>query len=95
MESPEDALAIGEKLATENTAFLTNKIASLYAGSGDPQFNVWFTSKIEQSNPYQMFELCSYYNLYLLNQKEEVQSQAVGMYKDIAKTQNKINTNDT
>lgn len=85
MESPEDALAIGEKLATENTAFLTNKIASLYAGSGDPQFNGWFTSKIEQSNPYQMFELCSYYNLYLLNQKEEVQSQAVGMYKDIAK----------
>lgn len=85
MESPEDALAMGEKLSSENTAFLTNKIAALYAGSGDPQFNGWFVSKIEQSNPYQMFELCSYYNLYLLNQSENLQSQAVGMYKDIAR----------
>lgn len=84
-ESPDDALKLSSNFEKDNSAYLTPKIATLYAGSTDVKYNSWFINHIGRSNPYQMYELCSYFNLYLLNQDVAAQKQAIQLYKEIAK----------
>ncbi len=83
--APEEALRLSKNFEKENTPYLIPKIAALYAESQDKAYYAWFIEKIAISNPYQMYELCSYFNLYLINQSDVTKKQSIELYKDIAK----------
>ncbi|MBK8701974.1 MAG: alanyl aminopeptidase [Saprospiraceae bacterium] len=83
LEKPEKAAYICSELENENAPYLINKIAAIYAVNGNSVNNEWFVKKIQESNPYQMFELCGYYNMYLLERPNEFKKKAVQMYKEI------------
>ena len=69
----------------ENSAILDNKIAMIYSESSNAEDRAWFENKVASSNPYQMFELCSYYNIFLLNQDKALVNGAIKMYTNIGK----------
>jgi aminopeptidase N len=86
--NPADAVEYCIMLEKENVISLDNKIAAIYAKSKDEKYNNWFTSKIKKGNPYLLFELCGYYNIYLLNQSNENISKGIGIYSTLGKNQN-------
>jgi aminopeptidase N len=86
--NPADAVEYCIMLEKENVISLDNKIAAIYAKSKDEKYNNWFLSKIKKGNPYLLFELCGYYNIYLLNQSKENISKGIGIYSTLGKNQN-------
>ncbi len=91
--SPKDALEYCTMLEKENLNVIDNKIAAVYAESRDAKYNEWYIGKIKKGNPYELFELCGYYNVYLLNQSEENKKKAIDLFSSLGKNQamNKYN----
>ncbi len=83
-----DALEYCTLLEKENAVALDNKIAAIYAQTADPKYNQWYTEKIKTGNPYALFELCGYYNIYLLSQSDSDMKKAVDIYANLGKSQN-------
>jgi aminopeptidase N len=77
----------------ENEAYLSSTIGSIYMNLNSPSINDWFLSRITKGNIYEKYELCSFYNNYLLNQSDEDVINASKIYSKIAsdKQQNKYN----
>jgi aminopeptidase N len=83
-----DAIEYCTLLEKENVVTLDNKIAAIYAETSDPKYNAWYANKIKSGNPYALFELCGYYNIYLLSQSESDVKKAIELYASLGKNQN-------
>lgn len=81
------SLELCNQLESENNPRLDAKISSVYAKSNETKYNEWFIKKVQNTNPYQMFDICNNYNLFLLNKKSTQSREAINLYKGIALNQ--------
>jgi aminopeptidase N len=85
--NPQKSMELCNKLESENNPRLDAKISSVYAKSSELKYNDWFVKKVKSTNPYQLFDICNNYNLFLLNKKSAQSKDAINLYKDIALNQ--------
>lgn len=84
---PMKGLEYAKLYSAENNGSLDINIASVFSTQKDAKYDEWYAKKVGKHDINFLFELCGFYNIYLLNQSEQQISKAIDLYSSLAKDQ--------
>ena len=77
-------LEYAKLFSEENNSSLDINIASIFSTQQDVKYNEWYAKKVGKHDINFLYELCGFYNIYLLNQQEQKINSAIEYYSSLA-----------